>query len=67
MEVMGIYVWQCVAVLLYDCICARWLWYIYIYIYLHISGRKCGFGVIRGLASLAPITVTIMVRVQMVV
>ena len=22
---------------------------------LHISGRKCGFGVIRGLASLAPI------------
>ena len=27
----------------------------YIYIYLHISGRKCGFGVIRGLASLAPI------------
>ena len=28
---------------------------IYIYIYLHISGRKCGFGVIRGLASLAPI------------
>ena len=28
--------------------------YIYIYIYLHISGRKYGFGVIRGLASLAP-------------
>ena len=26
MEVMGIYVWQCMAVLLYDCICARWLW-----------------------------------------
>ena len=26
MEVMVIYVWQCMAVLLYDCICARWLW-----------------------------------------
>ena len=26
MEVMGIYVWQCMAVLLYNCICARWLW-----------------------------------------
>ena len=26
MEAMGIYVWQCMAVLLYDCICARWLW-----------------------------------------
>ena len=25
MEVMVIYVWQCMAVL-YDCICARWLW-----------------------------------------
>ena len=24
MEVMVIYVWQCMAVLLYDCICARW-------------------------------------------
>ena len=23
---MVIYVWQCMAVLLYDCICARWLW-----------------------------------------
>ena len=32
MEVMVIYVWQCMVVLLYDCICARWL-YIYIYIY----------------------------------
>ena len=26
MEVMVIYVWQCMVVLLYDCICARWLW-----------------------------------------
>ena len=26
MEVMVIYVWQCIVVLLYDCICARWLW-----------------------------------------
>ena len=26
MEVMVIYVWQCMMVLLYDCICARWLW-----------------------------------------
>ena len=26
MEVMVIYVWQCMAVLLYNCICARWLW-----------------------------------------
>ena len=26
MEVMVIYVWQCMAVLLYDCICAWWLW-----------------------------------------
>ena len=25
MEVMVIYVWQCMVVLLYDCICARWL------------------------------------------
>ena len=24
--VMVIYVWQCMVVLLYDCICARWLW-----------------------------------------
>ena len=23
---MVIYVWQCMVVLLYDCICARWLW-----------------------------------------
>ena len=28
MEVMVIYVWQCMVVVLYDCICARWLWYI---------------------------------------
>ena len=26
MGVMVIYVWQCMVVLLYDCICARWLW-----------------------------------------
>ena len=26
MEVMVIYVWQCMVVLLYDCIYARWLW-----------------------------------------
>ena len=26
MEMMVIYVWQCMVVLLYDCICARWLW-----------------------------------------
>ena len=26
MEVMVIYVWQCMVVLLYDCICAWWLW-----------------------------------------
>ena len=26
MEVMVIYVWQCMVVLLYDCICARCLW-----------------------------------------
>ena len=26
MEVMVIYVWQCMAVLLYNCICAGWLW-----------------------------------------
>ena len=26
MEVMVIYVWQCMVVVLYDCICARWLW-----------------------------------------
>ena len=26
MEVIIIYVWQCMAVLLYDCICAWWLW-----------------------------------------
>ena len=26
MKVMVIYVWQCMTVLLYDCICARWLW-----------------------------------------
>ena len=26
MEVMVIYVSQCMVVLLYDCICARWLW-----------------------------------------
>ena len=26
MEVMVIYVWQCMVVLLYDCICAGWLW-----------------------------------------
>ena len=26
MEVMVIYVWQCMVVLLYDCICARSLW-----------------------------------------
>ena len=26
MEVMVIYVWQCMVVLLYYCICARWLW-----------------------------------------
>ena len=26
MEVMVIYVWQCMAVLLYDGICARWSW-----------------------------------------
>ena len=26
MEVMVIYVWQCMAVLLYDCICPWWLW-----------------------------------------
>ena len=26
MEVMVIYVWHCMVVLLYDCICARWLW-----------------------------------------
>ena len=26
MEVMVIYVWQFMAELLYDCICARWLW-----------------------------------------
>ena len=25
MEVMVSYVWQCMVVLLYDCICARWL------------------------------------------
>ena len=34
MEVMVIYVWQCMAVILYDCICARWYIYIYIYIYI---------------------------------
>ena len=39
MEVMVIYVWQCMVVLLYDCICARWLWSIMnehatIYIYI---------------------------------
>ena len=28
-EVMVIYVWQCMVVLLYDCICAQWLWSIY--------------------------------------
>ena len=26
MEVMVIYVWQCMVVLLYNCICAQWLW-----------------------------------------
>ena len=26
MEVMVIYVWQYMVVVLYDCICARWLW-----------------------------------------
>ena len=26
MEVMVIYVWQCMVVLLYNCICALWLW-----------------------------------------
>ena len=26
MEVMVIYVWQCMVVLLYDCICPWWLW-----------------------------------------
>ena len=26
MEVMVIYVWQCMVVVLYDCICAWWLW-----------------------------------------
>ena len=26
MEVMVIYVWQCMVVVLYDCIRARWLW-----------------------------------------
>ena len=26
MEVMVIYVWQCMVALLYDCMCARWLW-----------------------------------------
>ena len=26
MEVMVIYMWQCMVVLLYDCIYARWLW-----------------------------------------
>ena len=26
MEVMVIYVWPCMVILLYDCICAWWLW-----------------------------------------
>ena len=26
MEVMVIYVWQCMVVVLYDCICTLWLW-----------------------------------------
>ena len=26
MEMMVIYVWPCMVVLLYDCICAWWLW-----------------------------------------
>ena len=48
---MVIYVWQCMVVLLYDCICARWLWSImnehaplcggiYIYIYIYIRYAK---------------------------
>ena len=50
MEVMVIYVWQCMVVLLYNCICARWLRsimnehatiYIYIYISrLHVQHRQ---------------------------
>ena len=38
MEVMVIYVWQCMVVLLYDCICAR---YIYIYTYMQIIPVYC--------------------------
>ena len=26
MEVMVIYVWQCMVILLYNCVCARWVW-----------------------------------------
>ena len=29
MEVMVIYVWQCMVVLLYNCICARYILHIY--------------------------------------